>query len=179
MIYHFCTLNRADPALVRAVETIGIFYTCAVIIRLARFNVQTSNEDSHTGFMGLPSPAAAAMVASFPIALEWIKAHNAKEMILPFDFQIILVCISLTVALLMVSSLKYTHFFNKLVMGARPITNLLELAMIIVMVVIFRECAFFLVFLSYVIAGPLISVKNRIKSKKVVTNDESLRQPGI
>ena len=56
----------------------ALFLACA-ILRLARFNVETDEEDSHEGFSGLPSPAAAAVIASFPIgAMALIRRSAAK-----------------------------------------------------------------------------------------------------
>src|SRR5262249_13388091 len=42
------------------------FATCAAL-RLARFNVETGEEDDHMHFSGLPSPAGAASIAGFAI----------------------------------------------------------------------------------------------------------------
>ncbi len=39
---------------------IAALYLACAILRLARFNVETDEEDDHGGFSGLPSPAAAA-----------------------------------------------------------------------------------------------------------------------
>lgn len=41
----------------------GLIYLWAVLIRLARFNDEAADGDSHMYFRGLPSPAAAAIVA--------------------------------------------------------------------------------------------------------------------
>ena len=46
----------------------GLYVACA-ILRLARFTIETDDEDSHESFSGLPSPAAAGAVASFPVAM--------------------------------------------------------------------------------------------------------------
>jgi CDP-diacylglycerol--serine O-phosphatidyltransferase len=42
------------------------FAACAAL-RLARFNVETTEDDDHLHFSGLPSPAAAASIAGFGI----------------------------------------------------------------------------------------------------------------
>ena len=58
----------------------GLYVACA-ILRLARFTVETDEEDSHDVFSGLPSPAAAGVIASFPVAmfgLGNLTASNAK-----------------------------------------------------------------------------------------------------
>ena len=46
----------------RLLWTIAALYTVCAILRLARFNVETEEEDSHEEFSGLPSPAAAGAV---------------------------------------------------------------------------------------------------------------------
>ena len=50
----------------------ALFMACA-ILRLARFNVETDEEDTHEGFSGLPSPAAAGVLATFPIVVKGLK----------------------------------------------------------------------------------------------------------
>ncbi len=42
-------------------------FACCAALRLARFNVETDSDDEHTMFAGLPTPAAAATIASFAI----------------------------------------------------------------------------------------------------------------
>ena len=62
-----------------------LFMVCA-ILRLARFNVETDEEDSHEYFSGLPSPAAAGVVASFPIGLRELNEQlpsSILEFLLP------------------------------------------------------------------------------------------------
>ena len=41
---------------------IAAAYACCAALRLARFNVETDDEDDHMNFSGLPSPAAASVV---------------------------------------------------------------------------------------------------------------------
>ena len=56
----------------------ALFMACA-ILRLARFNVETDEEDSHEGFSGLPSPAAAGVLATFPIVVKGLKKKVASS----------------------------------------------------------------------------------------------------
>ncbi|QDT61196.1 CDP-alcohol phosphatidyltransferase [Stieleria bergensis] len=58
----------------RFLWAVGVLFTLAVLIRLARFNVETDEGDSHHTFEGLPSPAAAGTVASFAIAMPELKS---------------------------------------------------------------------------------------------------------
>jgi CDP-diacylglycerol--serine O-phosphatidyltransferase len=62
LVAHFWGLQE----LPRAGWLIPLFYLAATATRLARFNVQTAHTDSRY-FVGLPSPAAAGVVATFLI----------------------------------------------------------------------------------------------------------------
>src|SRR6185436_20851768 len=69
----------------------ALFPACAAL-RLARFNVETGDDDDHLHFKGLPSPAAAGSIAGFAILFftlrqpdnthEWID--SALQHILPW-----------------------------------------------------------------------------------------------
>lgn len=103
-----------------------LFMTCA-ILRLARFNVETDEEDSHEFFSGLPSPAAAGVVASLPIGLRELREHFSPGGRLSFlevqwiwPVMVILVpLVTLAAAVLMVSKLRYSHVFNQMIRGRR------------------------------------------------------------
>ncbi|MCO8121498.1 CDP-alcohol phosphatidyltransferase family protein [Stieleria sp. TO1_6] len=58
----------------RFLWAVGVLFTLCVLIRLARFNVETEEDDSHQTFEGLPSPAAAGTLAAFAIAMPDLKA---------------------------------------------------------------------------------------------------------
>src|SRR5690606_5984044 len=47
-----------------AVWSIAALFTCCAALRLARFNVETDESDDHGTFAGLPTPAAASIIAS-------------------------------------------------------------------------------------------------------------------
>ena len=48
-------------------------------MRLARFNVETSEDDDHMHFSGLPSPAAAASIAGFAILFYTTRIESQYE----------------------------------------------------------------------------------------------------
>ena len=54
---------------------IGVLFALCVLIRLARFNVETDEDDTHEGFDGLPSPAAAGTIAAFAIAMPELSVY--------------------------------------------------------------------------------------------------------
>ena len=77
----------------------GFIYVTAAAMRLARFNIQTTTVTDKRYFAGMPSPAAAAVIAStvylYPCGLqEWRAALPALAMVL-------------VPALLMVSTIRF------------------------------------------------------------------------
>jgi CDP-diacylglycerol--serine O-phosphatidyltransferase len=58
---------------------IGVLFALCVLIRLARFNVETEEDDSHEGFDGLPSPAAAGTIAAFAIAMHELSTYIPEK----------------------------------------------------------------------------------------------------
>jgi CDP-diacylglycerol--serine O-phosphatidyltransferase len=78
---------------------VGFLYVTATAMRLARFNIQTNLPSDKRYFAGLPSPAAAAVIAAtvylFPTGLnEWRQALPALALVL-------------VPALLMVSTIRF------------------------------------------------------------------------
>ncbi len=100
-------------------------YICCTALRLARFNVEhESHEKGHLGFSGLPSPAAAGVVASLVLLYsdylrDW--KSDAQEVVPIISRVIIYVLpwITIGVALLMVSRVPYRHVINQYVRGRR------------------------------------------------------------
>lgn len=140
----------------------ALFAVCA-ILRLARFNVETDDDDSHEFFSGLPSPAAAGAVASFPIAMYGIKKMteltNPEFVVILADFMKsriddVLPAVTLAVACLMVSRVRYNHVFNQL-LGKRSRGHVIQLVFTVAIVFIVREMAMPLIFCYFAFASPL------------------------
>lgn len=144
----------------RPVQAVCVLYAMCALIRLARFTVETTpDESSHREFAGLPSPAAAGVVAS---AVLPVKAFPEIA-----DFITkALPGLALATAILMVSRVRYAHFINRVLRGRRPFVTLIEIALVAVLAVIFREFAFFLAFFLYAATGPLLWVKRRLFPRK-------------
>ncbi len=148
--------------LIRALWAVGILYASCAIIRLARFNVETSTEDSsHQNFAGLPSPGAGGTVASAVITYyflkaspEWTPIADHALVALPF--------MTFFLGLLMVSRIRYAHVMNRLLRGFRPFTTLVEVALVIALIVVLHEVAIFVVFFGYSLTGPLVALKQAI-----------------
>jgi CDP-diacylglycerol--serine O-phosphatidyltransferase len=99
----------------------GIMYIACAAIRLARFNVENEeNEAAHMSFVGLPSPAAAGVVVSLIIFYQKeVPYFDAFVYFLPF--------ITLGVAVLMVSQIRYPHVLNVYLSGKKPFAHLIWL----------------------------------------------------
>jgi CDP-diacylglycerol--serine O-phosphatidyltransferase len=139
-----------------------LFGLCA-LLRLARFNVETDEEDSHTFFSGLPSPAAAATIASFPIALMGLRSRAIEEgawqslakFLIPATY-LLLPAITLSVAMLMVSRFRYAHFFNQLFHRHRSRLRLIQIILTLAIVFVLRE-AMPLIFCYFAFTPPVQS----------------------
>ena len=162
---------------------IATLYMACGILRLARFNVETDEEDSHDGFSGLPIPAAAGVIASFPIGLKTLKslldstdeAGNVNtswvgpiaEVLLP-TLAVILPFITLATAILMVSRIPYPHVFNQILKGNQGRAQLLQLVFTLALVFQVRGMAVPFLLCWFAFAGP-IKLFWRLKIKKQAT----------
>lgn len=145
----------------------ALFLMCA-ILRLARFNVETDEDDAHDGFSGLPSPAAAGVIAGFPIGVMWLKRKmidNADarwiqtlgDTLLP-ALAILLPVITLATAVLMVSRIRYPHVFNQLLKGDRGRMQLLQLVFTLALVSVVKGMAVPVIFCWFAFSAPLKAV---------------------
>jgi CDP-diacylglycerol--serine O-phosphatidyltransferase len=149
----------------RLLWVIGCLFALCALLRLARFNVETDEEDSHTFFSGLPSPAAAATIASFPIALMGLRNRAVEapdgawrtlaEWLIPLTY-LLLPAITLSVAVLMVSRFRYAHFFNQLFRGHRSRLRLIQIILTLAIVFVLRE-AMPLIFCYFAFTPPVQS----------------------
>ena len=147
-----------------------LFMTCA-ILRLARFNVETDEEDSHEFFSGLPSPAAAGVVASLPIGLQELKDQlgtngsfhglNLSGQWIWSALVVLVPLITLGTAVLMVSRLRYAHVFNQLVRGRRGRRQILQIVFSLVLVFVVRELALPVLFCYFAFSAPCRAVLQR------------------
>jgi CDP-diacylglycerol---serine O-phosphatidyltransferase len=140
-----------------------MFMTCA-LLRLARFNNETDEVDSHEHFSGLPSPAAAGVIAAFPIGLQGLKDVTGEEVVTGSQqmsngflslLTILLPLITVCVSLLMVSRFRYPHVINQFLRGSHNRNKLLKILSALLLVFLVREMALPLVFCYYAFAEPI------------------------
>ena len=142
-----------------------IFLACAAL-RLARFNTQVGISDKRY-FQGLPSPAAAGVIAS----MIWLKFWKFEY----FDFGIVSlsyyvgVGITILCALLMVSNVRYYSFKE---LDSKKASFRFLLAIVLSCIVLLSKPNIFLFtgFFLYMLSGPFITInglnKKRIQKKQ-------------
>jgi CDP-diacylglycerol--serine O-phosphatidyltransferase len=135
---------------------IALLYMCCAILRLARFNVTTPLDTaSHRYFQGLPSPGAAGCIASLVILrhnftdLQWLDVNTADSVM-----AIAAPLAGMLVAFLMVSRIPYIHMANRVLHRRKNFRKLVQIVVVVLMVVMFRELALGLFFWSYALFGP-------------------------
>ncbi|MCP8688481.1 CDP-diacylglycerol--serine O-phosphatidyltransferase [Marinobacterium sp. OS208] len=146
------------PALVAftwALDTVGkigwfaafIYVACAAL-RLARFNTQIGSVDKKY-FIGLPSPAAAAAVAG----LVWACSEFEVE---PGPLAYVVAAFVACCGLLMVSNVLYYSFKEVDFKGKVPFMILAGIVLVIGVISISPATFLWLLFLLYMLSGPLL-----------------------
>lgn len=136
----------------------AFFYAATAAMRLARFNTQIGQTPF---FVGLPSPAAAAVVAG----MVWL-GHDIG--ISGQQLDIVAALLTVLSGGLMVSNFNYESFKKIDFHGRVPFISLLILLVILVSVAIDPPKVLFIVFLAYALSGPVLYLlaHPRIRRKK-------------
>jgi len=135
-------------------------YILAAALRLARFNVESDEHDEHMTFAGLPTPAAAAVVASFAILSYTLRNEVSvvtHENYATYDLwmQQLLPMFAVVIALLMVSRIPYPHPLTQLLRGHRSFAHMVAIVFSLVAILIVRGYAVPLLCLIFVFGPPL------------------------
>jgi len=134
-----------------------IFPVCAVY-RLARFNCT----ESMPGFIGLPSPPAGIVAGIVPSLM-----HTSLPFVGEIDFEIsiyVYLPFYLFIAFLMVSSVDFSKLFSDL--WRKGVTaRIITVIVVIVLLILFKTWAIFIVTLLYVVLGVCKWIIKSISSK--------------
>ena len=154
---------------------IGVLFTLCVLIRLARFNVETAEDDSHEDFEGLPSPAAAGTIAAFAIATHSLggyrEAYSGDNVVgdtywttvafvadwAGYICRVVLPLIALSLAGLMVSRFRYPHLVAQYIGGRRPPHQIGRALFILIGVFLLHWLILPVAFMVYAFATPMRS----------------------
>jgi len=124
----------------------AFLYASCAALRLARFNVQ-SRLSSGKLFIGLPSPAAAALVAGFV----W-SSQSIQPSLLLSSFAALLTA---TAGLLMVSNFKYPSFKQIDLRGKVPFVVILSMVMGFVVITLDPPRILFMLAFSFAFFAPI------------------------
>jgi len=160
----FIMLALVDAFPLRLSWGIAVLFMVCGLLRLARFNVEQATDDAHDWFRGLPTPAAAGTLASFAIALpafRRLSADTLPEALRQLGAGTIALTIyslpilTVVLALLMVSRIRYPHIVNQWTRGRRNFLNLVQLVFVVVALTAVHELALPLVFCYYALGRPV------------------------
>ena len=133
----------------------GFLFVAAAAIRLARFNIQSAAGGDKRYFVGMPSPAAAGIVAATVFAYPWALS----------DYRAALPALALVLvpAVLMVSTIRFRSFKNLDSSGRRPYTVLIFVAAAIMLVATHPRFMLVVVAYGYLASGLLGWAVSRFK----------------
>lgn len=126
----------------------AFFYTAGTTLRLARFNTQVPDKRY---FQGLPCPAAAGLVAS----IVWTATTYGIE---GLDLSAPMALITVTVALLMVSTIRYSSFKSVDFKGKVPFITVVLAVCILTAISLEPAEMLLAIFFLYLISGPLLTL---------------------
>lgn len=135
-------------------------------LRLARFNVQTSIVDKRY-FVGLPIPAAAAVVAG----MVWL---GTELDISGKNLSLLVALIVSTLGILMVSYFKYYSFKEIDFKNHVPYMAMVILILSFSLIAWNPPIVLFTVFFIYALSGPLLWIRNRFRKESGVNTESGL-----
>lgn len=125
----------------------AFLYVVCCALRLARFNVQIATVESKR-FVGLPTPAAAGMVASCVLIFFELGGSGTikKASVLVLIY---------VLAMLMVSNFRYYSFKDPELFRRQPFGVLVVLIFLIIVIVAQPEISLFVLSFTYMASGPV------------------------
>jgi CDP-diacylglycerol--serine O-phosphatidyltransferase len=126
-------------------------YTSAAALRLARFNTQVGTADKRY-FQGLPSPAAAALLAGIVWLGEDYQLAEGR-LLAPLTF-----LLTLLASLLMVSNIRYHSLKTFDFRGRVPFVTGLFVVLVFALISLSPPLLLFLGFLTYAGSGPVLTL---------------------
>ncbi|WP_154223965.1 CDP-diacylglycerol--serine O-phosphatidyltransferase [Marinicella rhabdoformis] len=155
------SLTNVHPVLGKLGWLAAFIFAVSGALRLARFNTQIGVVDK-AYFQGLPSPAAAAVLAGFV----WVCVDIGFE---GASLRYVMLPLTAIVGLLMVSRFRYYSFKTIPFKEGVSFVWLIILVLIIVLLAIKTEWVLFIVFSLYGLSGvvmTLLHIKNKRARKK-------------
>jgi CDP-diacylglycerol--serine O-phosphatidyltransferase len=151
------------------------FVACAAM-RLARFNVETDEDDDHYSFTGLPTPAAAGCIAGFAILFYQLRLENNPPLALEIDWYMrrFLPAFTLVLAALMVSRIPYPHVVNQLLGGQRSLGHIVAILFSLVIIISIQGYSVPIICSLFVLGPPLRYAWQRWRNRQQTEEAEPL-----
>jgi CDP-diacylglycerol--serine O-phosphatidyltransferase len=148
-----------------------LFMACGAL-RLARFNVQAAST-SKKHFVGLPIPAAACTLATLILFTEYLP-EGSMEVLLP-TFTLALVYV---LSFFMVSTIRFYSFKELSAFTAHPFSWMVTAILVFSLVASRPKFLGFIIFLGYLISGPLYTLFLLSRRSKRLQRDSSKEELG-
>jgi len=163
---------------------IAVLYILCSAYRLARFNVKAKDGVVHTSFYGLPTPASAGLLISFVLSFELLEPagqHLTFKTIpvlmktMPVFFRAMPVVMVL-LSLLMVSNIQFASFKKFKLSKPQALQILVLIIVLFVIVLVYPQNTFFILFSLYVLSGIVIYAVKYAKRLKNYTDRKLHRE---
>ncbi len=138
--------------------TAGFIYVTAAAMRLARFNIQSAGADKRY-FVGMPTPAAAGVLASTVFAYPGGLSESGPAMLA--------LALVLVPAFLMVSTLRFRNILRNAfnVSRRRSYLTLILIAGVLAAIATQPQVALVLIAYTYLVSGPAGMVISRMRRR--------------
>ena len=129
----------------------AFLYAAATALRLARFNTQAASADKRF-FQGLPSPAAAALLAGTIWCAESLAITEGTSLVF------VTFPVTILAGILMVSNIRYHSFKQLDLHGRQPFIAGMLVVLVFVFIASEPSLVLFLLSMVYAISGPLYTL---------------------
>jgi CDP-diacylglycerol--serine O-phosphatidyltransferase len=129
---------------------VAFIYTVAAALRLARFNTQVGIADKRY-FQGLPSPVAAALLASFVWLIETNNIDTGLESFLALIFTLI-------TGVMMVSNIRFESFKEFNLKNKVPFVTLLVVVLVLSIIALKPAMILFILVFGYILYGVIMTL---------------------
>lgn len=170
MIFLILSPTEKYPFFLQIGWLIAFIYLLCAGVRLARFNVLThpmlppaQRLKGTKDFLGLPVPAAAGMIASLVLVLNSFDIRGLAILMPP---------LMLGIAYLMISNIHYPSFKEVDWHTSTRFKTFILLILGLGVAFTFRELAFAVLFISYILYGPIRHLYRSYKAKKLQNKRE-------
>lgn len=164
------------PFFLKVSWLIGFVYLLCAGVRLARFNVLThpmlapsERLKGTKDFLGLPVPAAAAMIASIVLVINSLNIQDFDSR----SLALVLPPFMLAIAFLMVSNIPYPSFKDIDWQTSTRFRTFIYLIFALGIAFTFKELSFAIIFFGYIAYGPIRYFYRRYRVKKRRSHNKS------